>query len=153
MIQVGPSSFAQEFDWKTLGVIIYTKALVYSLQMTSELISNMKFHNGGTQKQWPYGGDYIIYRQQDAVFLPAVMPPLPTAPKTAPTMLSASRVRVYTTVGGTLVWRLPAHWAGMPINCTTLTEEGPVPGPKLAVHGRNLTMIGVPAFSPVILQV
>ena len=42
-ICAGDSSFAQRFDFKTLGTQIYMKGLVYSLQMTDELISNGRF--------------------------------------------------------------------------------------------------------------
>jgi hypothetical protein len=42
-ICAGGSSFAQPFDFKALGTQIYTKGLVYSLQMTDELISNGRF--------------------------------------------------------------------------------------------------------------
>ena len=70
-ICAGGSTFAQQFDWKALGTKIYMKGLVYSLQMTDELISNGRFRGGGNQTHWPFGGSLIQYRQANAVFLPA----------------------------------------------------------------------------------
>ena len=125
------------------------------LQMTDSMVGVDRFMHGGTDATWPYGGDDIIYRVHGAVFLPAVVEPAPTSPKTLPTMLSPTKVRVYSTraPSATLVWTLPLSWKGKVITSTALTPTGPVVGPSVAVSGRNLTMLDVPAFTPVILTI
>lgn len=129
--------------------------MVYAMQMTDSMIGVNRFRNGGTDTRWPYGGDYITYRSLDAVFVPAVLPPPRDAPKTAPTTLSQTRIRVFTTgrSGATLEWRLPASWQGKEVKSTTLTETGPVAGPSVSVTGRVLTMLNVPSKTPIILTI
>jgi hypothetical protein len=151
-ICAGQSSFAQKFDFKALGKKVYTQALVYALQMTDQLLSNGRFLGGGNQTHWPWGGSFIEYRQKDAVFLPAVLPPVVGAPKTAPTTLSADRVRVFSSSGGVLRWTLPRTWVGKHISSTTITPNGSVHGPRLTVTGDKLILNDVPESLPVFLS-
>jgi hypothetical protein len=107
--------------------------------------------SGGNQTHWPFGGSLIQYRQANAVFLPAVLPPTPGAAKTEPTRLSSNRVRVFSLTGGDLSWSLPRSWVGKSIESTTLTPMGAESGPVVKVIGDRLSLSGVPAALPVIL--
>ena len=108
---------------------------------------------GGNQTHWPFGGGLIRYRQADAVFLPAVLPPTPGASKTEPTRLSSCKVRVFSLKGGDLHWTLPRSWIGKSIESATITPMGVRRGPMVAITDDTLSLSDVPAASPVILSV
>ena len=82
-----------------------------------------------------------------------MLPPSPGAPKTEPTRLSPSRVRVFSPKGGNLSWSLPRDWVGKTVKLTTLTPEGAKSGPAATVEGDTLRLSDVPAAMPVILTV
>ena len=108
---------------------------------------------GGNQTHWPFGGGLIRYRQADAVFLPAVLPPTPGASKTEPTRLSPCKVRVFSLKGGDLHWSLPHSWTGKSIESTMITPMGVKRGPMVETTDDSLSLRDVPAASPVILSV
>lgn len=155
----GHSSFAQEFNFDKLGQDIYLNALPYSMQMTSSLLSNGGFSNGGNSTHWPYGGGWIRYRAKTpastAVFLPAVIPPPLGSPKDTATALDPWKVRVYRRgiIADDLLWDLPPLWSSKKIASTTISPSGRSDGPLIEVCGDKLLMKAVPALRPVILTV
>eukprot|EP01043_Picozoa_sp_COSAG02_P055398 COSAG02_NODE_6414_length_3587_cov_2.185493_1_plen_951_part_00 len=146
---------------------MYTKAMVASLQMTDELlhsepcgtgcVANIRFRSGGNGSHWPYGGDTIIYQKlasgryaNGSVFLPAVLPPAPHAPKSAPCTLAPNKVRTFSPLGGDETWILPKTWVGKDIQVRVV---GGATAPKVLVNGRSLLLTGMPPATPVILTI
>ena len=142
-------------------VAIYTQAMVYSMQMTDELISgdrsSGRFRGGGNGTHWPYGGGVIEYCKRPgqhgcaSVFVPAVLPPPAGAPKDAPTTLSLDKIRAFSMHGGDESWALPLPWAGKKVSCRAI-GAGAV-APTVAVAGHTLTLKGMPKATPVVLTV
>lgn len=152
-ICAGGANWCQTLDWDSLALTIYTKTFVYSLRMTDMLLSNGRYSGGGNATHWPYGGGLIQYIDPDgSVFLPAVQAPPPNASKSAPTTLSSSKIRVFSSKGGDLKWTLPLTWAGKTIVSTAITKEGRTNGPAVYVNGSQLTIASVAKLTPIILE-
>jgi hypothetical protein len=78
---------------------MYMKGMVLALQMTDVLLAvtpALRFAGGGNGTHWPYGGDWVIYKNatDGSVFVPAVLPPPHGSSKTAPTSLAVCDILV-----------------------------------------------------------
>ena len=82
----------------------------------------------------------------------ASQPAVAAPRRVAPTTLSPSRIRLFSTNGGSESWILPLSWVDKQIMSLAITENGVVPGPKVAIEGRTLTL-AMPKGVPVVLRV
>ena len=91
-----------------------------------------------------------------ATFVPEVVLPRSTGPRTAPTVINPLKVFAYlhSGVGAAQnhTWEMPDTWSGQQISAITITPSGRVKKPAVHVQGRNLTLELTPG-RPVVLTV
>ena len=141
-----------------------TDELLHSEPCGTGCVANIRFAGGGNGTHWPYGGDTILYQKlfawrlfesdrrfaNGSVFIPAVLPPPAGSPKSALCTVSPDRIRTFSPLGGDEAWILPLSWVGKTITVRVVGDATP---PKVTMDGRSLTLIGMPANTPVVLTI
>jgi hypothetical protein len=156
-------------DWYVSADDIYMKTRMFQVFLTDEMVDPAgRFANGGTTTSWPLGGGMVALVNATGRLLPAINPPPASAGPRARATIDASdkdfslvayeQACAYRAIPGQSIptacpardgpprpavvhtWGLPLPWHGRALRATTLTPNGTVAGPLLALDNEAGTV-------------